>query len=1258
MSRRLPARAAVAATACLALGGLAATAVPSAAAPTGSDHLRRLLAGGESGTFPGSEVPVGDVDRRGPALPHLASARDGLGRLGAGLHVSWTQYGTPLSLTRERGFLATGLSGSPQQVARTFLRTHAALWGLSATDVDGLRVVIDEPLAGSTSAYSVSFNQAVGGILVAQDGYVVVGVSRGRVASVTSSLVPAAHLARLTSTSPVLTPQAAVLAAARDAGVTGLKASDLQLGKVEGEFQTVRATGLAQLQRTRLRVLPTTTSGARLVWETDIQDVAGGRALATISFVDARTGAVLLREDAVETLAAGTASSAATRAISTGLAPMAAGTTPGTFQGSYSAKCSAPVAVATGAGDTTFAVQAASVNPSDDITIKVFRNGTELATIDTATSPDAGTVAFTPALTTADKISVAVCPFDPKTEVGTTQFFGSYLSSDSAAPGTSLPGPLTDGTATGPATWRAFASNPTLATGTTASPDDRYLLCSGKPNPTSNLQGKDLSTCSFTYNDYSRLPYDADPLTGMSTLTTLGNNALTSNAQASSSLTPGGPFLPPVSPTRDYAPSFTDQWHTTKCDPTSLVTPQQADINAAIVNLFVGHNRIHDFSYRLGLTEKRGALQTSNFGAAGPNVAEGDPELGNAQNAALSNDAFTVSNQATTPTSGVGLAGRDNANQITLQDGVPGITNQYLFQPVVGFYSPSVDGDLDASVFLHEYTHAISNRLIAGPATSLGGQQGRSMGESWSDLDAIEYLNAFGLAGVRGEDPFSVGAYATGDPVVGIRDYNLAPSKNPLNYSDFGFDATGPEVHADGEIWNAAQMTVRQALINRHEAQFHYADRALQVACALGRTATGAVAPEFDKCPGNRRYIQYLYDALVLQANGSPSMVDMKDIELAAVMMRDPADYDTVAEAFALRGLGVASASVKSEDTDPTPSFAAPKAARNGHLTFVLKDALSGARVKGSVFIGDYQARSTAVATTLGGAAHGPEADLLAGSYALTVQAPGYGLQRFTQTVAAGTSPTIVLSLRKNVASKTFGATATGNAGALRLGNVLDDDEATNGAFDGQPVKGRQITVKLAGRSTFDRFTVSALHHPAAKLADGSTEIEGRFIGIRSFDLQASNDGGKSFTTVYRSSGDFFPSNAPRPVAPDLIARSARLSAPVTADTVRLVIRDNACTGGKDFNHEQENDPTNPSDCRSTATNTTRVTVTELEVFQARAVAAPTVVAPTTTATRPTAARPTSGNGPLPATGGSVPLAALGLLMLLSTGWVVRRKLA
>ena len=42
-----------------------------------------------------------------------------------------------------------------------------------------------------------------------------------------------------------------------------------------------------------------------------------------------------------------------------------------------------------------------------------------------------------------------------------------------------------------------------------------------------------------------------------------------------------------------------------------------------------------------------------------------------------------------------------------------------------------------------------------------------------------------------------------------IRDYD--GSRSPLNFSDIGFDLTGPEVHADGEIWVASNLRVQWA---------------------------------------------------------------------------------------------------------------------------------------------------------------------------------------------------------------------------------------------------------------------------------------------------------------------------------------------------------------------------------------------------------------------------------------------------------------
>jgi extracellular elastinolytic metalloproteinase len=197
----------------------------------------------------------------------------------------------------------------------------------------------------------------------------------------------------------------------------------------------------------------------------------------------------------------------------------------------------------------------------------VQRGGTEIGSIDTLGSPEAGVVTINPAATANDVFTAQICPFGT-TDTAPFDVAGNYLSTDqsvSGAPG--LPGPLTDGTDSGPAIWHVFGSNPQLdAVNPGAAPDDRYPACSGKAGDP-NLLSKDLTGCDFLYNDGSPLPYDADPVLGAPTFTTVGNNAITTDARASSSLTPGGPLVPPVSATREYVPAWTDVWHTSDCDP-------------------------------------------------------------------------------------------------------------------------------------------------------------------------------------------------------------------------------------------------------------------------------------------------------------------------------------------------------------------------------------------------------------------------------------------------------------------------------------------------------------------------------------------------------------------------------------------------------------------------------------------------------------------------------------------------------------------
>ncbi len=128
----------------------------------------------------------------------------------------------------------------------------------------------------------------------------------------------------------------------------------------------------------------------------------------------------------------------------------------------------------------------------------------------------------------------------------------------------------------------------------------------------------------------------------------------------------------------------------------------------------------------------------------------------------------------------------------------------YLWQPIAGsFYAPCVDGDFDMSVIGHEYTHAITNRMIAGPTAGLNSPQG--MSESWSDLMAVEYLFEHGYAPERQQRVHHRARTSRATRCAGIRNYNMSDS--PLNYSSVDYDFVGLQVHASGELWSAATST-------------------------------------------------------------------------------------------------------------------------------------------------------------------------------------------------------------------------------------------------------------------------------------------------------------------------------------------------------------------------------------------------------------------------------------------------------------------
>src|SRR5256885_3252633 len=584
--------------------------------------------------------------------------------------------------------------------------------------------------------------------------------------------------------------------------------------------------------------------------------------------------------------------------------------------------------------------------------------------------------------------------------------------------------------------WAVFPAAPPMALPPGVDPRTRWCL-----NPAPG--------CTRTVRDpVSGQAWDVDLATGNPTFTSSGNSA--NNVVLWGAGTPSTPATP--SPARNYTYPFTDQWHQARCNPANFTSPQRNDADPAVSNLFAMHNRMHDWAYHLGFTEDTWNLQMVNVNGGG---LGGDAEQGRAQANALGGS-------------------RNNANQGTPRDGLPPTTNMSLWQPSAGAaYPPCVDGDYDMTVMGHEYTHAITNRMIAGPDSGISSFQGGSMGEAWSDLVAAEYLMEYGYR-APGDTPFVTGGYVTGNTSVGIRDYD--GSRSPLNFSDVGFDLTGPEVHADGEIWVATNLRVRAALVRRYGS----GTPALQERCAEGLVSV-------DTCPGNRRWVQLMFDSFLLQATGDVSMTDMRDNMLAADLVRfGGANQDVIWNAFAESGLGQDAVSAPG-DIDPTPTFASPYASNATVTLRPLGDA-AGAVVR--LYVGDYAARAVPGADTDPETPIPDTFQIVPGiGFQFTVTAAGFGHRKFSTLFLPGRAQELRLNLPRNLASTASGATITGDG--VNLARIGDDTEGTDWAsLDG--VAGRMVTVQLAGPQLVSTVNVSALLRPAVA-GDADAGPQNRF---------------------------------------------------------------------------------------------------------------------------------------------------------------------
>src|SRR5262245_1652432 len=423
--------------------------------------------------------------------------------------------------------------------------------------------------------------------------------------------------------------------------------------------------------------------------------------------------------------------------------------------------------------------------------------------------------------------------------------------------------------------------------------DGRSLFCWTATTGCDVVAGDNPAATVYAKGVASKFPWDVQldqNGVNLNTTATVGNNVDDARVWSGNHGVYGNPaLLRDTSATRDYQPAFTDAWYTSGCNPSNVdasINPVGNDIEASTVALFVGHNVMHDWSYYLGFDEGHWNAQQYNNGVT---TADPSPTPGGPFVAPLGNDGLIGNAQsgASPP-----QQSRDNANMGTGADGNPPTTNQFLWQPLAGsFYAPCVDGAYDFSVFGHEYGHLIENRMIgkgvgarqgANPAQAAG-----AMGEAFGDFDALAAFNELHLPVPAGADRYTEGAYATGNPYNGIRDFLAGrpmggefpqpgqnPDTDPLNYGDFGFDNVGPEVHADGEIWIAVQMDLRDLFLSRNPSP----GAATDVACARGQIAPTA-------CPGDRRWIQDYYDAMVIMPR-NPTMIQARDAMLAADLAR------------------------------------------------------------------------------------------------------------------------------------------------------------------------------------------------------------------------------------------------------------------------------------------------------------------------------------------------------------------------------------
>jgi len=221
-----------------------------------------------------------------------------------------------------------------------------------------------------------------------------------------------------------------------------------------------------------------------------------------------------------------------------------------------------------------------------------------------------------------------------------------------------------------------------------------------------------------------------------------------------------------------------------------------------------------------------------------------------------------------------------------------------------------VDSTLDNQIVAHEWFHYASNRLI-GDSMGLINQQGRAMGEGWSDFNAL-------LLSVREDDRLipgndrhqgahGVSHFSSRNGYFGIRrapystDFDLfpltfrhiadgepLPDRAPINPGPAALPNS--QVHNAGSIWCNALWEAYVNLLND---------------------------PRHSHLEAQTRMKDYLIAGLKMTPV-APTLLEARDALIAAARARDRRDAARIADAFARRGMGLLA---RGPDRDSTSFF-------------------------------------------------------------------------------------------------------------------------------------------------------------------------------------------------------------------------------------------------------------------------------------------------------------------------------------------------